>query len=140
MTRSMNTRITANLVPESRRLSITATLFGVRFPLQLEPAVYQFAEFLSGDYRGGYWHFYRLSNGGFYMAPAGESRFAVSAENGYEGELSGDALGVSACLYAYSHLSFGEGDFGESCARHYHWVRDFALGHAEAGAILAAID
>jgi len=136
----MNQRITAVLVPESRRLSIAATLFGHRFPLQLEPAIYQFAEFLSGDYRGGYWHFYTLSNGGFYMAPAGERRFAVSAENGYEGELSGDALGVTVCLYAYSHLSFREGNFAESCARYYHQLREFALEHPEAAAILAAID
>ncbi len=132
--------ITADLVAESRRLSIAATLFGVHFPLQLEPTIYQFAEFLSGDYRGGYWHFYTLSNDGFYMAPAGEKCFAVSAENGYEGNLSGDALGISACLYAYSHLSFGEGAFAESCAEHYHRLREYMYGHSEAGAILAAID
>jgi hypothetical protein len=137
----MNQRITAVLVSESRRLNIAATLFGHRFPLQLEPAIYQFAGFLSEDYHGGYWHFYTLSNGGFYMAPAGEGCFAVSAENGYEGELSGDALGVTACLYAYSHLSFREGDFAESCAEHYHRLREFVLlGHPEAAAILAAID
>ena len=134
------TIITADLVPEARRLRIAATLFGVHFPLQLEPTIYQFAEFLSGDYRGGYWHFYTLSNGGFYMAPSREKFFAVSAENGYEGELSGNALGVTACLYAYSHLSFREDDFAESCAEHYHRLREFALGHPEAAAILAAID
>jgi len=60
--------------------------------------VYQFAEFLSGDYRGGYWHFYTLSNAGFYMAPFRERYFAVSAEKGCEGELLGNARGVSACL------------------------------------------
>jgi hypothetical protein len=134
------TIITADLVPEARRLRITATLFGVRFPLQLEPTVYQFSEFLSDDYRGGYWHFHKLSNGGFYMAPSGERRFDVGAENGYRGELSGDAFGVTACLYAYSNLSFQGGDFAETCARHYHRLRDFALNHAEAAAILAAID
>jgi hypothetical protein len=134
------TIITADLVPEARRLRIAATLFGVNFPLQLEPTIYQFAEFLSGDYRGGYWHFYTLSNGGFYMAPSREKFFAVSAENGYEGELSGNALGVTACLYAYSHLSFREDDFAESCAEHYHRLREFALRHPEAAAILAAID
>ena len=90
------TIITADLVPEARRLRIAATLFDVRFPLQLEPTIYQFAEFLSGDYRGGYWHFYTLSNGGFYMAPSREKFFAVSAENGYEGELSGCAVAVGS--------------------------------------------
>jgi hypothetical protein len=57
--------IITDLVPEALRLRIAATLFDVRFPLQLEPTIYQFAEFLSGDYRGGYWHFYTLSNAGF---------------------------------------------------------------------------
>ena len=76
----MNTTIiTADLVPEARRLRIAAKLFGVRFPLQLEPTIYQFAEFLSGDYRGGYWHFYTLSNGGFYMAPSVRSNSSKSS-------------------------------------------------------------
>mgnify|MGYP000887162789 CR=1 FL=1 len=74
------------------------------------------------------------------MAPSREKSFAVSAENGYEGELSGNALGVTACLYAYSHLSFREDDFAGLCAEHYHRLREFALSHPEAGAILAAID
>ena len=142
MNPNMITSVTADLVPESRRLSIAATLFGVCFPLQLEPAIYRFAEFLSGDYRGGYWHFYTLSNGGFYMAPAADEVFHVRCENGYEGTMSGDALGVTCCLYAYSHLSFAGPDaLAGECARQYHLLRDYMLaGHAEAPAILAATD
>ena len=54
--------------------------------------------------------------------------------------MSGDALGITACLYAYSHLSFAQNSFGELCAKHYHWLREYALDHSEAGAVFAAID
>jgi len=43
-------------------------------------------------------------------------------------------------LYAYSNLSFGTGAFAESCAEHYHWLREFAIGHVEVRSILRAID
>ena len=58
--------------------------------------------------------------------------------NGFEGSMSADAAGIAACLFALSHLSFQIPD--ESIARHFHLLRDFALEHAEASAILAAID
>ena len=132
--------ITAELVPEALRMDIADGLFGMRFPLKLEPAIYGFAEQLSRDYQGGYWHFYALSNGGFYMAPDDAESFQVSCENGYEGELSADALGIAACLYAYSHLSFAGNHFGDICAQQYHWLRAFAMGHPEAAGVLAAID
>ena len=135
-----SSNITCELVPAERRVVVTAAHFGVSFPLRLEAAIYQFAEHLASDYRGGYWHFYTLGNGGFYMAPDAAKNFHVSSENGWEGQLSADALGIAACLYAYSHLSFAEGDFGELCVRHYHWLRAFAMGHAEAAGVLAAID
>ena len=95
---------------------------------------------LALEYRGGYWEFNALSNGGFFMAPRSTAVFAVSSENGFEGQLSADALGITACLYAYSHLSFTEGDFSETCARQYHLLREYATDHAEARAIVAAID
>lgn len=132
--------ITAELVSEALRMDVADGLFGMHFPLKLEPAIYKFAEYLASEYNGGYWHFYTLGNGGFYMAPDAVEHFQVSCENGYTGNLSADALGIAACLYAYSHLSFAEGDFGELCARHYHWLRVFAMGHAEAAGVLAAID
>jgi hypothetical protein len=61
--------ITRKQVPEHKRLSHTAKLFGLNFPLQLEPLVYAITDNIANDYHGGYWEFYELSNGGFYMAP-----------------------------------------------------------------------
>ena len=127
-------------IPVHKRVQHTADLFGLSFPMRLEPTVYHLASLLSEDYNGGYWEFYTLSNKGFYMAPQSETPYAVCCPNSYEGELSPDALGIVACLYSYSHLAFGENAFAELCAEHYHRLRDYALEHDEAGAILAAID
>lgn len=133
--------ITRHLVAEQERISHTAKLFGLHFPMRLEPAIFNVAGNLANDYEGGLWDFYYLSpSNGFYMAPHGEGQFYVQCENGYEGELSADAFGVVCCLYAYSHLSFGDGEFAQTCAEHYHLLRAFALDHAEAGSLLRAID
>lgn len=136
-----NTKIiSATIVPESRRMDTADKHFGIRFPISVEPMIFQFASQLAPAYTGGYWNFYQLSNGGFYMAPHLEEPFAVIADNGYEGSMSADALGITACLYNYSNLSFGDGSFGEKCGRHYHWLYEFAMQHPEAKAIRAAID
>lgn len=129
-----------NAVPDSERITCTSALFGLAFPLRLEPTVFAMASRLSSAYGGGYWQFWSLSNGGFYMAPNSSALFPVHCENGFEGQLSADALGIAACLYAYSHLSFGGDALADQCAEHFHWLRDFALDHVEASAVLAAID
>jgi hypothetical protein len=94
---------------------------------------------LTTQYTGGYWTFMELSNGGCYLAPQSEATFHVSVDgNGFDGTVSADAAGITACLFALSHLSFQIRN--ESIAEHYHQLRDFALEHAEASAIFAAID
>ena len=133
--------ITRKQVPNNKRIQHTAELFGANFPLHLEPLVYAITDNIADEYNGGYWEFYTLSNGGFYMAPHSDTPFNVSCENGFEGQLSGDALGIVACLYAYSHLSFSDkSGFDETCAQQYHWLRDYMLEHSEAAVILGAID
>ena len=136
----MTTTIHSCLIPEAQRMTHAAKLFGLHFPLQLEPTVFSFASHLSPDYQGGYWQFHSLSNAGFYMAPDLPESFNVISQNGYEGTMSADALGITVCLYAYSNLSFQRGEFGELCAQHYHLLREFAMEHAEVAAILRATD
>ena len=136
----MDQIVTARLVPDDQRTSFTAKMFGTNFPMRLEPTVFDMAGRLAAEYNGGYWLFYGLSNGGFYMAPQSNTVFHVSCMNGFEGQLSADALGIAACLYAYSNLSFGEGDFADTCANQYHLLREYMFGHPEVKAILRAID
>ena len=96
---------------------------------------------IAEDCRGGFWDFWELSNFGFYMSPRSDKRFNVSCDNGYDGEMSADALGITVCLYAYSNLSFGtDSQFTEICAPQYHWLRNDALDHDEAGANFRAAD
>jgi hypothetical protein len=83
--------VTRMLVPEDQRLAIMEKLFGSWFPMRLEPFVYTITERLSGDYNGGYWEFYQLSNGGFYMAPSGDRVYHLICDNQFEGDLSADA-------------------------------------------------
>jgi hypothetical protein len=133
--------ITCQQVSDNFRTQHTSDLFGIRFPLNLEPAIYSFASSIAPEYNGAHWEFYSLSNGGFYMAPCSDNLYEVSSDNGYEGKLSADALGITACLYAYSHLSFSNNtNFAQVCAKHYHLLREFMLEHSEAISILKATD
>lgn len=133
--------ISVMALDDDQRLRHPAALFGVHFPMCLEPVIYSMADRLSPDYAGGYWAMYALSNGAFYMAPESEESMRVVSPNGFEGTMTADALGITACLYAYSDLSFGGlAEFAETCARQYHLLRGFMFEHAEVGAILQAID
>lgn len=146
----MSDKVTAKRVPVRSRLNTLPKHFGAHM-LRVENAVYDFLRALSEDYSGGFWQFYELSNGGFYMAPApsfhakvgrakaAEKKLRIKvAGNGYEGEMSADAAGIVACLFAFSHLSFRLES--ETLGNHYQWLRDFALDHPEASAIMSAID
>ena len=121
-----NNIITRNLVPDHERIKFAADMFGVNFPLRLEPYIYAVAGNLAKEYRGGYWQFYTLSNGGFYMWPDFDGQFTVSCENGFSGPMSEEALGIMACLYAFSHLSFTDNQaLAELCAEQFHLLREY---------------
>ena len=135
-----NQPITSRLIREAARMNFVDKLFGINYVLKLEPTVFQFAGHLAENYDYGYWEFYALSNGGFYLAPRSDTVYNVSSDNGFEGQMTADALGITACLYAYSHLSFSDGAFAETSAEHFHLLREFAHGHAEARSIFAATD
>ena len=124
-----------------QRINYPASVFGrAMFAFRVEPTIFDFASQLSTRYDGGLWEFYALSNGGFYMAPKTDEPFDVRAENGFEGRLSPCAFGMTVCLYAFIHLSFGGDRLAATCAEQYHLLREHALDHPEAQSILAAID
>lgn len=132
--------ITSEIISDERRSDHADEIFGVHFPLAIEPAIFSFADRLSPDYQGGYWQFYALSNGGFYMAPDG-STYTVTSDNGFKGVMEAEAFGITACLYAYSHLSFTDKeDLADECITHYHLLREYMMDHPEVRAILAATD
>jgi hypothetical protein len=132
------TSVLAQRVEDTERMLALPRHFGPRL-LIFEGAVYEFMRRFAAEYDGAYWQFYELSNGGFYMAPGGRTfRFAVDS-NGYAGEMSADAAGITVCLFACSHLSFRYSD-DDVFGNHFHLLREFAAEHTEASAIFAAID
>ena len=134
--------ITASAVAERSRMSFLPSCFGVAHMVRGEALVYGSLRRLSSSYTGGSWVYFELSNGGFYMAPAGQDAMRIEAENGFDGDLSTDAAGIVAMLYAFGHLAFDlEGsEAGDRFSELYHALRDFALCHTEAAAIAQAID
>jgi hypothetical protein len=135
--------VSVSLVADDNRLDFLPTFFTPRLMMRGEALVYAWMSRLSGDYKGGYWHFYALSNGGFYLAPALESPMRVAvAGNWFEGELSADAAGVVATLFALGQLAADvQGtEAGDVLIDRYYFLRDFAAEHAEGPAIFRAID
>lgn len=135
------TMIVRALLSNARRFEVPAKLFGAAsFGFKVEPAIFDMASSLADTYQGGCWDMYSLSNGGWYMCPSSEVLFSVTSQNGYTGDMSADALGITACMFAFSHLSFGRDAVADVCAERYHLLREFAMDHAEATDILAACD
>jgi len=121
-------------------------LFGLPWPLYVEPLIFHLADSLAPDYAGGLWTFYTLTDTGegtgFYMAPEVDTPFhVVCVGNHWEGMLSADALGIVCCLMAYSQLSFSKNSALSSLmAQHYHRLRAYMFDHPEVRAILRATD
>lgn len=133
-----HTPITVQLVSERERLGFMPRLFG-RYYLLGEQLVYSWMRKLSSEYKGGYWDFYKFGNGGGYLAPRREGTFKMAcAGNWFEGEVSPDAAGIIATLYALSQLANQVED--DAIIEQYYRLREFALEHPEKAAIAAAID
>jgi hypothetical protein len=134
--------ITAKVVPPRQRLAFLPELFTPRLMMQAEGMIYVQAAQLSENYTGGLWTFYRLSNGGFYVAPDTAKRFALEVHsNGYEGEVGADAFGVIVTMFVLGALVWIDNEaLSEKFTEHYHQLREFAKDHEEAAQIFSAID
>lgn len=132
--------LTATRVPDDRRMDFLPRLFGRRLLIIGEHTVFRFMEILSpSDYGGGFWDFYELADQPLYLAPTSKPRFRIQCEgNGFEGEVSADAAGIIATLFAFSHLSFRHDD--DELAEGYGRLYAYAADHPEAAAIFQAID
>lgn len=134
--------ITATKVEDTRdRLGFLERLFG-RYFIQGEAEVFDWMGRLAQSYTGGFWEFYSLSNGGHFMAPR-MGRVKIEAPNDFEAEVSEEAAGIIACMYALSHLAFKVSHRGgdtDALTEQYIALRAFAADHAERELILAAVD
>jgi Antirestriction protein. len=129
----------ATLVPAEQRQTFLPDLFGINRLIAAENMLYGLMDRLSPDYGGGFWNFYELDGKPLYLAPTSKPRFHIAwSDNGYLGEVSADAAGIIATMFALSHLSFRFEDdrFSEAYLRLYEYAAD----HPEAAEIFQAID
>lgn len=131
-------KVEAYPVSEHARMGTLPRHFG-RYMMIVESRIFDLMTEFCAAYEGGFWEFYEVSNGGFYMAPRlGQTTIFVPS-NGYKGQMSADAAGIMVCLFTFSLLSL-EYPREAVFSRHFYWLRDFALGHPDATQIFAAID
>ena len=129
----------ATVVPDVQRSNFLPRLFGQRHFLAGEAQIFDTMRLLSpADYHGGFWEFYEHAGEPLYLAPKSQNLFRISWHgNGYEGEVSADAVGIIATLFALSDLAITHQDplLGDA----FHRLYEFARGHAEAAEIGGAI-
>ena len=140
MTKAATTPKPVTLVPEARRVAFLPALFSPALMLIGERAVYQFMSWLApDDYTGGLWHFHEQGGQPLFLSPDSDKRFRLACEtNGYMGEVSAEAAGIIATLFALSHLSFRHE--ADQLSEAYMRLYEFAGEHPEAGEIFKAID
>lgn len=129
--------IIATKISEANRVRVLATHFP-RAYVRFENIVLHIAERIGGQVQSDPWEFFELSNGGFYMAPATPTQYAVDIPFGrrYCGHVSHDAFGIICCLYACCFLA----EQDDRMALHYVWLTDFYQVHVESADIWWAID
>lgn len=143
----MNQTLTCNeaVRPEgAQRLTFLADVFGGDF-MAAEASVYAYASRYCPEYAGGFWHFYRLPEGGGFMAPDVESLTFCNAENWTEVTVSGEAAGIILTALVLNHRSWfhSHHDNEEMCrhfCRRFYQLIDFANSHPESAAIERALD
>ncbi|MFO9250761.1 antirestriction protein [Legionella pneumophila serogroup 8] len=134
----MATTIQAVAVNDNQRLFFLSKYFGNKMMIA-ENGIFNALGKLCSGYTGGFWNYYELSNGGFYMAPCLDEKLELFVEsNGYKGVLSADAAGIVACLYVINQFCWKYKS--EKMINHYYLLRDFAAEHTETSEIYAAID
>ena len=128
------------LVHEARRMAFLPALFNPALTLIGERAVFQFMSWLAPDvYIGGFWQFHERGGQPLFMSPDADKRFRIFYETtGYMGEVSAEAAGIIATLFALSHLSFQHE--ADQLSEVYLRLFEFAGDHPEAGEIFKAID
>jgi hypothetical protein len=106
--------------------------------VRLEHEFFNAMHLFDDTYHGGWWDFFKLSNGGFYVALKDDKQFHMVSPNGFECDVDANTAGIIVSAFVYSNLSFGPN--GEAFGEEYHKLSDFIFQHRKAGTIRAALD
>lgn len=132
----------STVVPDDARSEFYPSHFGKYF-MAAENLLYVHASRFVQGYQGGYWNFYTTTNGAFFAAlDTTETLHVVIADNYTSEHMSAEAVGITLTLFVLGRLLNARIPEHESerFIDSYHKLREYALGHAEAQAILTAID
>lgn len=120
--------------------------FGMMAGIVVENSIYGMASQLCERYKGGLWQMSEAvheDGRALFVHPVmSDEQVIVHSPNGATKTMSTQALGLVACLFVSSHLSFSDKrNMAERCAQWHHDLRDAVLaGHPEAQAIFSIID
>lgn len=129
----------ATLVSEKDRIHFLPKRLPNGFYIRGEQLIYKWMGLLSPDYSGGYWEFYDLSNGGFYIAPTHPELLKIHVEgNGFQEAVSPNTAGIIASLFGLNTLACQTQN--QAVTEQYYQLHDFVLDHPDRSLILAAID
>ena len=120
---TLTSPITESTVPTSHMTHELHQHFGTA-DIVVESTVYAWLRKLSPDYDGGFWEFHTLSNGGFFMQPVTNSRFQVDSPNGASASMTARDAGITATLFALSHISFHPAA-PETISRHFELLHEY---------------
>lgn len=132
-------RISAILCSNDERRSFTSELFGPVLKLQGKSLVLDVHKQMTGRSYSGHWHYFKLSNTGLYMAPSKNEVHPITwGGNGLIEELTSDASGIVATLFALNAIHQKYGDWQPGVLFDSLWV--FAREHAESEKIFRILD
>lgn len=136
--------VTATLIAEGERMGALEAYFP-GLGLIMEMRVYGFMDRMCAAYKGAFWNFHRLSNGGFFMAPKlSQEQVDIAWDgNGYQGGMSPEAAGLCATMMAISHTSFAVDPASAKSAvlaKRAAQLWDYIGEHPEGGEIFAMLD
>ncbi|MEG5742917.1 antirestriction protein [Enterobacter hormaechei] len=132
--------LTVTQVPDEQRIDFWPRHFGT-IPqwITLEPRIFAWMDRFCEAYSGGIWSFYTLSNGGAFMVPDADDNWHMfNSMNGNGAQMSAEASGIAVCLIEYSHHACRTECY--AMTEHYYRLREYAMQHPEAHAILRIID
>jgi hypothetical protein len=135
--KSPSSQVVAVLVADDKRIDMLPSVFGTAHMMRAETLVNHWLRRLAESYTGGDWAYYTTTNDAFYMAPLGASTYELGLR-GASSELSADAAGIAASLFAWGQLC-NETELDDHILVYYA-LRDFAKEHAEGELILSLID
>ena len=134
--------IKCEVVPDNNRIKFLPKHVGL-FMTRFETSIYNWMSRLDNEYNGGYWEFYELDNGGFFLAPSEDRDYKLCSINHNEEVISNISAGIVVTMFALGSLMFMDNihdNMQSPLVDKYYALKDFAADCDEAKEIFSLID